>query len=182
MLEARVFHIGDVLSVVADRLVSPRPMQGVRDTLNHMAGETLSLHQIPRVMQEAAPVLLRQHPQLAEADVEGITPENLNARMENWISRFGRMLPVVPMTADEHEHREPRSELVEMMPTDRIINLTGGHQETKPEKPGRDEPSGLTDSELATVLRQGRKEGRQFSGTVSAAQFATALGMIPLGR
>ena len=68
------------------------------------------------------------------------------------------------------------------MPTDRIINLTGGHQETKPEKPGRDEPSGLTDSELATVLLQGRKEGRQFSGTVSAAQLATVLGMIPLGR
>lgn len=182
MLGAEAFHIGDVLSVVAGRLVSPRRMQGVRDLLNHMAGEILFLHQIPRVMQEAAPVLLRQHPQLTEADVEGITPENLDTRMESWISRFGMMLPVMPMTADEHECREPQSELIEMMPTDRIINLAGGHQEATPEKPRRDEPSSLTDSALATVLRQGRKQGRQFAGTVSAAQFAVALGLMPPNR
>lgn len=125
MAEAKEFHIGDVLSVTTGRLVSPRHIEGVYDILNHMTGESVYTHQIPRICQEAEPVLLAQHPFLADIEVpEAFTGE---AHVKEWLAAIvathGETLPVVPMTKDEHEYREPVSELAEMVHPDKIVTV-----------------------------------------------------------
>lgn len=115
------FHIGDILSVTTGTLVSPRLITGVYDILGFMTGESLYTHQLPRVSDEAAPVLLRQHPQLASVDARGVTPENHKAWLAEQVERYGETLPVEPMTANEHERIDPMSELAEKVHPSRIV-------------------------------------------------------------
>lgn len=115
------FHIGDILSVTTGCLVSPRHIGGVYDILNFMTGESIYTHQIPRVGREAAPVLLKQHPQLVEVDATGVEPDNFKSWLAEQVKRYGEMLPVQPMTADEHESIDPMSELAEKIHPDRIM-------------------------------------------------------------
>lgn len=117
----RDFHIGDILSVTTGKLVSPRLIEGVYDILNFMTGESLFTHQLPRVSREAAPVILRRHPQLADIDTSGANSETWRAWLGEQIARFGEMLPVPKMTVDEHERIDPISELAEKVHPDRII-------------------------------------------------------------
>lgn len=46
------FHLGDVLSITHDRLVSPRHMEGVYDICNWLTQDNLFTHQLPRVHDE----------------------------------------------------------------------------------------------------------------------------------
>lgn len=117
----RDFHIGDILSVTTGKLVSPRLIEGVYDILNFMTGESLFTHQLPRVSREAAPVILRRHPQLADIDTSGVNSGTWRAWLGEQIARFGEMLPVPKMTVDEHERIDPISELAEKVHPDRII-------------------------------------------------------------
>lgn len=123
-METRNFHIGDILSITTGCLVSPRHMEGVYDILNFMTGESLFTHQLPRVASEAEPVLLAQHPQLADADASGVTPENHQAWLEAAVAKYGKELPVKPMTADDHERIDPLSELAEKVHPDKIVVLS----------------------------------------------------------
>ncbi|WP_445080300.1 DUF7736 domain-containing protein [Brevibacillus laterosporus] len=49
------FHISDILSVTTGKLLSTRRMDGVYDILNHMTGESLLTHQLPRAIRVCAP-------------------------------------------------------------------------------------------------------------------------------
>lgn len=120
------FEIGDILSVTTGHLLSRRHMDGIYDILNFMSGDNLFTHQLPRVCREATPVILRQHPQLAavgEAEVQGITPENLEERLAVFERQFGKKLALSPMSEDEHESIDPRSELAEKMHPSKIIEV-----------------------------------------------------------
>lgn len=46
--EGKRFHLGDVLSITTGHLLSPRHMEGVYEILNHMTGDQLFTHQLPR--------------------------------------------------------------------------------------------------------------------------------------
>ena len=59
---SKQFHLGDVLSVTSDFLLSPRKIDGVYDILNYMTGDDLYTHQLPRASKECKPWLLRKHP------------------------------------------------------------------------------------------------------------------------
>lgn len=108
-MKLREFHIGDILSITTGRLVSPRHVEGIYDILAYMAGEDVWTHQIPRISEEAKPVLLRQHPQLESVDASGVDKENF----ENWLSEqvvtFGETLPVRPMADGEHDSQRAPS-------------------------------------------------------------------------
>ena len=122
----RQFHLGDILSITTECLVScsgKHPIDGVYDILNFMTGESLYTHQLPRVGKEAKPVLIMQHPQLAGVDASGVDGTNWRAWLDVQIAKFGESLPVAPMNADQHEYREPLSELAEKIPPERIIVL-----------------------------------------------------------
>lgn len=64
-MATRDFHIGCVLSITTGEPVSPHGTAGVYDILNHMTGESLFTHQLPRAAVWARPILLAVHPQLA---------------------------------------------------------------------------------------------------------------------
>jgi hypothetical protein len=119
----RDFDLGDILTIVTGNLVSPRHMDGVYDILNFIAGEPIYTHQIPRVLDEAKPVVLRQHPQLASVTF----PEDAAsaAGVASWLAdrkaEFGDTLPISPMNIAEHERIDPVSELAERIHPSRII-------------------------------------------------------------
>lgn len=110
----REFHIGDILSITTGYLVSPDGMGGVYAILNYMTGEHLFTHQLPRARAACAPSLLAQHPQLADADCTGVTPENIAERLAELAARYGERLPVAPLVGGEYAPRDPLAELREM--------------------------------------------------------------------
>lgn len=120
-METRDFDLGDILSVTGDKLVSPRHIEGIYDILGFMTGEQLYTHQLPRVAREARPVILRQHPQLANANDSDVNEGNWRGWLEEQYLRFGRTLPIAPMSLEEHERIDPMSELSEMVHPDKII-------------------------------------------------------------
>jgi hypothetical protein len=119
---ARNFHIGIILSITGERLMSPTqpPISGVYEILNYMTGDNLYTHQLPRVCRECRPALLKQHPQLA-AWVDDVTPENFCARLTDAVKQFGEELPVEKLAEADHERIDPLSELAEKVHPDKII-------------------------------------------------------------
>lgn len=120
-MTAREFDLGDILSITTGMLVSPRGMVGLCDAIEFVAGEPVWTHQIPRVSREAAPAILRQHPQLAEVDASSVTSENWETWLADQMTKFGARLSIRPMNEDEHERVDPLSELAEMVHPDKIV-------------------------------------------------------------
>jgi hypothetical protein len=122
-MTSKLFHIGDIGSVVTERMMSPRQMAGLYDILNYMSGDDLYTHQLPRVSREAKSALLQQHPQLQAMieEAETITRDNWQTVLDGWVKQFGKELPVSPMNLDQHENIDPISEAAERMHPDRII-------------------------------------------------------------
>jgi hypothetical protein len=132
MTAIRDFHLGDILTVTTGMLVSPRHVYGVYDLLNFMTGDDIYTHQIPRVMKECGPWLIRQHPRLGGPDMDaemrrldallGDDPgkEEAEAIVGAWlgrlVTRFGETLPVEPIPADDHDRIDPIAEAERMAP------------------------------------------------------------------
>lgn len=115
MTAHRDFHLGDILSITTDRLVSPHGIKGVYDILNHMTGENLYTHQLVRAGGACKPVLLENFPELANVDATSVTPENYQAWMDQQVTMFGETRSVAPLDAGVYEPRDPFAELFEMM-------------------------------------------------------------------
>lgn len=61
----KLFHISDLLSVTTRKLLSTRGMKGIREILCFLTGEEeIFTHSIPRIMNECAPWMSAQFPQL----------------------------------------------------------------------------------------------------------------------
>jgi hypothetical protein len=123
LMVTRTFPTEKVLSVLTGRLLCD--IDGVYEVLGWMAGEALFTHQLPRIAREARPVMIKLHPQLAQAQEEAklVTTENWRSWREEWIDRYGTEIVLRKMTACEHEHIEPISEAVEMIPPGKIFPL-----------------------------------------------------------
>lgn len=117
------YHLGDILSITHDRLLSPRHIEGVYDILGFMTGETLFTHQLPRAGRECKPVLLAQLPQLAEIDAENVNAGNWKGWLAEQVTKYGETLPVAPLPKREPKYDTPLGDLVEMVGgnTDKII-------------------------------------------------------------
>ena len=108
------FHIGDVLSIVADRLVSRDSFHGLKHALNYMADEDIYTHQISRVMLEARAAVLAVYPLLADVVVpDDIDESTIDGWLHEQASRYGEFLRLPRMSIDQHEHIDPYSEAVE---------------------------------------------------------------------
>jgi hypothetical protein len=127
---SRAFHLGDVLSITTERLVSPNHMDGVHEILDYLTGDTLFTHQLPRAMGECNPALLAQHPQLAEVQV----PDDLGdsddpvAEVAAWLAgqveQYGETLEVAPLDPADHTRIHPVTELGLMgIGPDRIVTV-----------------------------------------------------------
>ena len=123
MSDVRSFHLGDILSITTGRLVSLDHIGGVYNILNFMTGDNLMTHQLPRASEECAPVLLRQHPDLANVEVPARFDGELDVRQ--WLSRqvvlFGERRDVAPVDADDHTVIDPIAELAMMRPDVQVI-------------------------------------------------------------
>lgn len=123
MPDTRDFPIGDILSVTTGFVVSTsgkHPIDGVYAILNHMTGDSLMTHQLPRAAKAARPALLRQHPKLAGVDASGLDAGTVPQWVADQEARFGATLPVAPLAAAEWERRDPVAEAVEMFGADRV--------------------------------------------------------------
>lgn len=111
--ETREFHIGDILSVTNDVLVSPRHVDGVYDLLGWMTGETLWTHQLPRCADECAPVLREWFPDLAAIDIPaGLNSfEKLAAWFESVAPEHGTTREVGRLNPADHTSIDPITEM-----------------------------------------------------------------------
>ena len=120
---AESFHLGDVLSITTGLLVSPDHMGGVNRILQHMVGEPLWTHQLPRASDECRPSLLAQHPDLADVEV----PDAFDCKehVERWLAeqvqRYGERRDVRPLAPQEHTSINPISELLMLKPDAQVV-------------------------------------------------------------
>lgn len=123
MTDTRSFHIGDILSVLTDRLVSPDHIGGVYNVLNWMTGDDLMTHQLPRAQDECRPFLAVQHPDLAAVvvpdDLAGEGP--VHAWLATVVEQHGATREVQPLEQGDHTHIDPIAELRMMRPDLPII-------------------------------------------------------------
>lgn len=115
---SREFHIGDILSITTERLVSPRLIDGVYDILNYMTQDNLYTHQLPRASRECRPFLIAQLPELAKISADGVDAHDWKQWLSNIVDAYGEMHPVQPIPLTAHEVRDPLSELVGMVGKD----------------------------------------------------------------
>jgi hypothetical protein len=136
-MSTREFDLGDVLTAATGRMLSPQGLKGVLEVCSFLAGESLMIHQLARVLRETGPVVLRQHPQLDSPEMHFALGE-LTSLLETqtgkterknvtlgWLSKQKVQLgvdtlPLRPMTPDEHQRIDPISELAEKIHPDKI--------------------------------------------------------------
>lgn len=124
-MTTKTFHLGDILSVTTDRLVSPNHIGGVYDVLNWMTGDNLYTHQLPRASDECVPELLRQHPDLAAVEV----PDEFDGKVhvETWlaeqVARYGETREVAPLPPGDHTHIDPIAEIKMMRPDVEVVTV-----------------------------------------------------------
>lgn len=129
----RKFHLGDILSIITGRLLSPRHMEGVYDILSFMTGEELYTHQLGRAKEECAPYLLTEMPWLRQIDPTGVTPDNWKEWLDQQVQKYGEWHDVLPIHPDDHEIIDPIEELKRMgIDESRIITIGLTDQEQSP--------------------------------------------------
>lgn len=119
MSETRKFHLGDVLSISGEKLVSPRHIEGVYDILNYMTGDSLFTHQLPRAMRQCRPVLLDQHPWLAEIDESRVDGTNWREWLASQVEKYGEQIEISPLKY--YESVDPIEEAEAIVGKDRVI-------------------------------------------------------------
>jgi hypothetical protein len=127
MSETRTFHLGDILTITTDRLVSPRHVDGIYDILNFMTGDNLMTHQLPRACDECQGPLLAQHPDLAAVVVPDDFGTDAEAGVKAWLAEqvavYGETREVAPLADGEHTYIDPITEMRKMAPHAEIITV-----------------------------------------------------------
>ncbi len=129
-MQTKQFHLGDVLSIITGRLVSPRHIDGVYDILNFMTGDNLFTHALPRANDECKPYLIEQFPQLVIPQMDSAIAElddalkSKSGKVEaekivaNWltkqVAKYGEMFAVKPIPNNAHEVKNPIAEARDM--------------------------------------------------------------------
>lgn len=125
MSETRPFHLGDILSITTERLVSPRHIDGVYDILGWMTGESLFTHQLPRACGECQGPLLAQHPDLAAITPPEDFGDNPEEGVARWLAEqvavYGQTREVAPLADGEHTRIDPLAEMRMIRPDAEIV-------------------------------------------------------------
>lgn len=141
-MKDKLFSLGVVLSATTGRLLCD--FGGVYEIMNHVTGDNLFTHVLPRAFKFAAPLIKAQYPELEAAE----TPENLaklDALIADAIARSEKpiagcqawldwmMEPVacgfakeysIASHADKWLQRHPLEELESMVSKDKIAVVT----------------------------------------------------------
>jgi len=119
-MTTKKFHVGDVLSVTTGKLLGPNKMDGLYEILRHLCGESIYTHQIPRVLPQCGPLVLKQHPQLAAVTGDGVTAESYQQWLAGVVAEFGELLDIEPLADGDHYSIDPISEAAEHFAPNRI--------------------------------------------------------------
>lgn len=122
---SRPFHIGDILSITHEKLVSPRLIGGVYDLLGYMTGESLMTHQLPRASRECEANLRAQVPDLLGIEIPGniCDEETLHDWLDSVIEQYGETRDITPLPPGDHTVIDPIAELAMMRPDMPIIAI-----------------------------------------------------------
>jgi hypothetical protein len=116
------FHLGDLLSVTTGKLVSPSHIADVHRLLDHMTGDELFTHQLPRAFDECRPALLAQYPFLAEIEAPEFRDEE---HVWHWLAEqvqaHGAEFEVQPLDPADHTYISPFAEIRIMAPHMTVI-------------------------------------------------------------
>ena len=127
---AKEFPTRTVLSVTTGRLLTQRSdtgngIESMYELLGYMTDDSPFTHQLGRFADECKPWLLRWFPKLADVNLTRLdellksAPDG-ESGCEQWLyEEYTRLelpahLPVEKIPRDDHEHKNPISELVEM--------------------------------------------------------------------
>lgn len=107
------FHIGTVLSITHDRLLSPDMMEGVYKILNHMTGDNLYTHQLTRAHEPAKEAIFDQHPELRQIDISAVVNNDWQTWLNEQAQKYGEYFDIEPLKT--WERKSPLLELAEIM-------------------------------------------------------------------
>lgn len=109
--DVRRFPLGVVLSVTTGRLLAP--FADLHELLDFMTGDRLMTHQLPRAVEECAPVLLARHPRLAAVSLpaEFSGAEDVHRWVAEQAVRLGQGVTVATLDPDDHTRIDPLTEL-----------------------------------------------------------------------
>lgn len=107
------FDLGTVLSITTSVLLTD--IGNVYEILNYMTGDDIYTHQIPRALDECAPAILKQFPQLQEIDTESVGEENWNEFLSDNVKKYGNEFEIKPLDVSEHQFINPLTELNDMI-------------------------------------------------------------------
>lgn len=106
LTENKQFHIGDVLSVIAQRNLGPNGMEGVQNVLEYMTGDGVWTYQIGKAAEACTKPLLEMHPFLASIDTSHVTDANHQAWLHDIVNQHGNSLFLTPLQDGEYVREE----------------------------------------------------------------------------
>lgn len=112
---SKQFDLGAILNITTGILFTS--MDDVYEVLNYLTGDSIFIHQIPRVMDAAKPYVLSLHPELEGVGV-GVTInsfEDAKAFVDEQKIIYGNKLSLTPMSkTDGYSHVDPIEEAIEI--------------------------------------------------------------------
>lgn len=133
----KAFSLGQILSITTGRLCCD--MGGIYDILNHITGDNLFTHVLPRASKFAKPMLLELFPKLEAAATEAsmermdaLLAEHAGNPMEGiqqWLTWLRKDHGLeesykLPTFADRWQSRNPIAEAVEMVGANKVMAIT----------------------------------------------------------
>lgn len=124
MAESKEFHMGDILSILSGKLVSPDHIGGVYNICDWMTDRANMTHQLPRVSREIELQLREDFPDLAAVEV----PAGLNSeeKVLSFLKDLGlgetRMVERL-RDPDDHTDIDPIAEIRMINPNVKIIGI-----------------------------------------------------------
>lgn len=100
-MEAKVFHIGDMLSIYTGVLCLPNGIEGIYEILNHMTGTSLQTIQLPGAAEDMVGFLVEQHPWLKNITRDDLRPgvnlEEHKQEIQKLVEKYGEYHSVSPV-------------------------------------------------------------------------------------
>jgi hypothetical protein len=121
-IRKEVFSLGQVLTVSTSKMLCEK-MGDLYGIMNFLTGDDLFTHQLVRAFKPCKKYVLEQYPGLAGVDTSSVTPDNYKEWLSEQVSVYGEVFQLSPMPEGYYEHKDPLSELAEMVPPEKIIVL-----------------------------------------------------------
>lgn len=122
---SKKFHLGDILSVVTGKLLSPTGMVGIYDILYYMTGHDLATPQLLNASRECKSKIFEQYPSLKKINASQVNRQNYKIWLDEQISQYGQYLDILPLPQGSYKTTGAVRELRTMVGNDKPIIVVG---------------------------------------------------------